>query len=166
MSPPPENQPAGRPARGTASDLSAHYVYKPASAACTQRIIDEGLQAPSSMSFTSAQPSPAPSVRSLDLECVFSTANNSNSSSSNDNNNNASNSNAGGGSREAPRSYKQALAEGRGPAVFQPRFPTRQQSWNEQDLKRAMQQGMFAEGGSLQGFSDGGYTSAAKEEGK
>ncbi|KAI9765349.1 MAG: hypothetical protein M1840_007429 [Geoglossum simile] len=122
-----------------------HYVYRPASAASTQRIIDEGVQASSGGSFTSARASPTPSVRSRP---------------------------AGHVDRSAT-SYKQALeeaeagarvdgdgnAKGRG-------FPVRTLSWNEQDLKHAMQRGLFVKSGGseMQGFSERGCGEYVKGE--
>jgi hypothetical protein len=115
------------------SDLSTHYVYNPASAACTRKIINE---APSSFSFTSARASPAPSAGNLNrnLECGPKTS----------------------GTLSSYTSYKQALADANAEGGEGRRLPVRQQSWNEQDLKREMQLAFFGEGGKeeMQGFSE------------
>ncbi|KAI9868795.1 MAG: hypothetical protein M1813_004646 [Trichoglossum hirsutum] len=145
MSLSPDKRPTSDP-NCNARDPSGHYVYQPASAACTQRIIDEGLKQTSSInSFTSTRPSPTLSVRSLNL-----------SSSGGAQNANPSD---GDGGRGSVGSYKQALADAEtGEESFRPRLAVRQQSWNEQDLKRVMQKmALGVDGGKTQGFSEGGY---------
>ena len=119
-------------------DLSAHYVFKTGSAACTRKIIEE---APSSISFTSTRASPTPSVGKVDCDPKTSAG---------------------------PGSYKQALADAERDGDGR-RFWVRQQSWNEQDLKRAMQRGIFGEGGKeeeMQGFSERECAECVKGEGK
>ena len=156
MSLSPENHLNDRSARMAAGSLSTRYVYRPASAACTQQIIDEGPKATSSISFTSARPSPTPSVKNLNLSRCTSPSLGASTASIN---------------REAPSSYKQALAdaERREADAFRPRLLAREQSWNEQDLK-AMQQKMLMLGEKkLQGFSEenrGEHTSVYEGEGR
>ncbi|KAH0565356.1 hypothetical protein GP486_001257 [Trichoglossum hirsutum] len=141
MSLSPNERPAGHPNR-SAKDPSGHYVYQPASAACTQQIIDEGLKQPSSIySFTSRRPSPTPSSRSLNFN-PSGDAQNAKPS--------------GSGSVGTASSYKQALADAElRDGGFQPGLEARQQSWNEQDLKRMMQKKTLGpDGAKTQGFSE------------